>query len=186
MSEKRQTPNSYLTSGNSRRVYPNLYDKKSMSIVVTYNRKNMESIGSLSPELLQKLESRQKNKEESDIYSGDQSKRGGSQRIKQKGGQNQTSARVEKPSPYVTRESMHDLLHAEPVKTRLDSLNKHKLEFMQYLRPILVDDTNPGEGWEFLTTHVMENRNMFNSITEERRERARIKREVEQCQTYIQ
>ena len=86
----------------------------------------------------------------------------------------------------MTQESLHDLLHAEPVKTRLESLNKHKLEFMSYLRPILVDETKAGEGWEFLTTHVMENRKMFNNILEERRERARIAREVQQCQSYIQ
>ena len=36
----------------SRQTYPKLYDKKSMSIVVTHNRKNMDAIGSLSPELL--------------------------------------------------------------------------------------------------------------------------------------
>ena len=74
---------------------------------------------------------------------------------------------------------MHDLLHAEPVKTRLDSLNKHKLEFMQYLRPVLIDETQDGEGWDFMTTQVFENRQMFKNILEERRERAKIKREVE-------
>ena len=112
--------------------------------------------------------------------------RAGSQRMVKKKVDNQKSVQPTPPSPYVTQETMHDLLHAEPVKTRLDSLNKHKLEFMQYLRPVLIDETQDGEGWDFMTTQVFENRQMFKNILEERRERAKIKREVEQCQAYVQ
>ena len=146
----------------------------------------MDAIGSLSPELLKKVEKRH-IKQGSEVYSGDTSRQGNSQRSSSKPLTIQnTKASPTPPSPYVTQESIHDLLHAEPVKTRLESLNKHKLEFMSYLRPILVDETKAGEGWEFLTTHVLENRKMFNNILEERRGRAKIAREVKQCQSYIQ
>ena len=86
---------------------------------------------------------------------------------------------VEEPdSPYVAQESIGKLLQAEPVEDRLESLKKHRLEFMSYLRPVLNETPKDGEGWEFLGEQVRENNEMFNKILDERIRREAIEKEV--------
>ena len=49
-------------------------------------------------------------------------------------------------------------------------MQKHHLEFMQYLRPVLKEEVFDAEeeGWGFLATHVIQNNQMFHDILAER------------------
>ena len=48
---------------------------------------------------------------------------------------------------------------------------------MSYLRPLLKEEMEGGEGWDFLAMHVMENHKMFTKILEERDRRETIMEE---------
>lgn len=76
----------------------------------------------------------------------------------------------EAPAPYVQKETIRNLLQEEPVDTRFESLLKHHLEFMSYLRPVLKEEVfdQEGDGWGFLATHVVQNNKMFHDILKER------------------
>ena len=86
---------------------------------------------------------------------------------------------MEEPeSPYVTNETIGNLLQAEPVEYRFEDLKKYRLEFMSYLRPILQEEEEDSDGWNFLATHVRENNAMFHKILEERNRQEAIVNEV--------
>ena len=53
-----------------------------------------------------------------------------------------------------------------PAREKIEVTAKERLEFMQYLRPVLKDEMfrQEGEGWDFLATHVFANQEMFRKI----------------------
>ena len=84
--------------------------------------------------------------------------------------------------PYVVKETISNLLHSEPMGERYEGLKKHRLEFMSYLRPLLQEGKDDGEGWTFLYTHVQDNIAMFHKILEERTRSEGIEEDMEAFQ----
>ena len=57
---------------------------------------------------------------------------------------------------------------------------------MSYLRPLLKEEMEGGEGWDFLAMHVMENHKMFTKILEERDRRETIIEEQQERDAKMQ
>lgn len=59
----------------------------------------------------------------------------------------------------------------EPLSDRFEYMDKHYIEFMSYLRPILKDNINTSaenSGWGFLTKHVCCNIELFREVLKKR------------------
>ena len=153
--------------------------ERSPVITVSYNRKNADKVGSLSTELLKKLNDKHHFDDDEGVNSQ------GSRRSRKNFFTNKISqeeqTRVETQTSrkvnITGQETLRDLLEQEPLKNRFKSMMGNQLEFMSYLRPILKDthfDDDDGEGWGFLSTHVQQNPYMFKDILKERRRQAAI------------
>ena len=75
------------------------------------------------------------------------------------------------PESVTTIQTVRELLTKEPIADRFDYMDKHYIEFMSYLRPILKDNINTSaenSGWGFLTKHVCCNIELFREVLKER------------------
>lgn len=87
-----------------------------------------------------------------------------------------TSHLEEQPS-YYELETVRNLLKRVPIHERLDIDGKEKLEFMSYLRPVM-REFEDDKGWDFISKHVYQNRDMFTKILEERLRQKTIMKDI--------
>ena len=148
--------------------------ERSPVVTVSYNRKNAYKVGSLSTELIQKLNDKF-HFDDDEVVNSTGSKTSKKNVTPTKKSKIDLQPKLEvlpKREPIIGQESIRNLLEQEPIRNRFKSMTQCQLEFMSYLRPVLKDgsfDDGSGEGWEFLSTHVQKNLKMFKEILKERK-----------------
>ena len=123
----------------------------------------MEPCGSLAPELVKRLIKR-RIEDPKKLVTTQQTQllQDGSFRTN-----DSLAVKTEEDAPsFIEIATLRNLLTKVPCKDKIEVTAKEKLEFMSYLRPILRDEMfrQEGNGWDFLTTHVFANQEMFRKI----------------------